>query len=150
MLPCEWQGVAMEGVIDRVDSQQTSEGPVIQLIDYKTGQAAALRAAIKQGEDTQLPYYAALMAEQGEAPGEIAAAYWFLDESERIVELNLPDVQANARVLVQGIGSELQRMREGAPLPALGEGRTCDFCEARGLCRKDDWAAEDLMVETDA
>ena len=30
--------------------------------------------------------------------------------------------------------------RTGAPLPALGEGRLCDFCEARGLCRKDDWA----------
>ena len=27
-----------------------------------------------------------------------------------------------------------------AALPALGEGRVCDYCEARGLCRKDDLA----------
>ena len=152
--PPSWQGVSMEGVIDRVDSQPAHEnkqdGPVIQLIDYKTGQAATLRAAVKQGEDTQLPFYAALMAAQGEAPGEIAAAYWFLDESDRIVELNLLNVQASAELLVEGMGSELQRIRESAPLPALGEGRACDFCEARGLCRKDDWAAEDLMVGEEA
>ncbi len=148
--PPAWQGITMEGVIDRVDSQPSQAGPVTQLIDYKTGQAATLRAAVKQGEDTQLPYYAALMAAQGAGvgvgPGEIAAAYWFLDESERIIELNLPDVQASAELLVQGIGSELQGIRDGAALPALGEGQSCDFCEARGLCRKDDWAAEDLMV----
>jgi ATP-dependent helicase/nuclease subunit B len=101
-----------------------------------------------------LPYYAALMAAQGAGvgvgPGEIAAAYWFLDESERIIELVLPDVQASAEQLIEGIGDELQRLRKGQPLPALGEGRACDFCEARGLCRKDDWAADDLMMEEGA
>ena len=156
--PPSWQGISMEGVIDRVDSQPSHEskqdGPVIQLIDYKTGQAATLRAAIKQGEDTQLPYYAALMAAQGAGvgvgPGEIAAAYWFLDESDRIIEFDLPNVQASAELAVEGIGLELQAIREGAALPALGEGRSCDFCEARGLCRKDDWAAEDLMAGEEA
>ena len=170
--PAAWAGVSMHGVIDRVDSlpeqsgqqrgqqrgQQSGpqsrhkpgDGPVTQLIDYKTGQAAALRAAVKQGEDTQLPYYAALMAAQGEAPGDIAAAYLFLDESERIIELALPDVQLSAALLVEGIGGELQRLRACEPLPALGEGRTCDFCEARGLCRKDDWAADSLMGEEGA
>jgi ATP-dependent helicase/nuclease subunit B len=24
-------------------------------------------------------------------------------------------------------------------MPALGEGSVCDFCEVRGLCRKDHW-----------
>ena len=150
-LPPSWNGVTMEGVIDRVDSREMKTGgTATQLIDYKTGQAAALRLAVNQGEDTQLPYYAALMAAQGEAPGEIAAAYLFLDESDRIVELSLPNVQLSAEVLMAGIGNELQRIRESAPLPALGEGRSCDFCEARGLCRKDDWAAEDLLAEEGA
>ena len=26
-----------------------------------------------------------------------------------------------------------------APLPALGEGSVCEWCAARGLCRKDFW-----------
>jgi ATP-dependent helicase/nuclease subunit B len=152
--PPEWGGITMQGVIDRVDSLPTLSGPATQLIDYKTGQSADLRAAVKQGEDTQLPYYAALMAAQGAGvavgPGEIAAAYLFLDESEHIIELTLPDVRSSAELLVDGIGRELQRVREGQPLPALGEGKVCDFCEARGLCRKDDWAADDLMVEEGA
>jgi len=35
------------------------------------------------------------------------------------------------------------RVREGAALPALGEGVACDWCAARGLCRRDHWTAEE-------
>jgi ATP-dependent helicase/nuclease subunit B len=145
-LPPDWAGVEMHGRLDRVDSVHGADGPLTQLIDYKTGQAAALRSAVKQGEDTQLAFYAALMAAQGEAPGDIAAAYVFLDESERIIELPLPEVQARAELLVEGIGIDLARLRQGAAMPALGEGRSCDFCEARGLCRKDEWSGEELIT----
>jgi ATP-dependent helicase/nuclease subunit B len=34
----------------------------------------------------------------------------------------------------------MQGIAQGAALPALGEGVACDFCKARGLCRKDFWA----------
>ena len=27
-----------------------------------------------------------------------------------------------------------------AGMPALGEGETCDYCAARGICRKDHWS----------
>ena len=141
-LPPEWAGTEMHGVLDRVDSVPGADGPLIQLIDYKTGQAAALRSIVRQGEDTQLAFYAALMGAQGEAPGDIAASYVFLDESDKVVELPLPDVQVSAEQLVEGIGVDLSRLRLGAPMPALGEGRSCDFCDARGLCRKDDWSGE--------
>jgi ATP-dependent helicase/nuclease subunit B len=42
--------------------------------------------------------------------------------------------------LVEGIRTDFQRMRAGAPMPALGEGKACQYCDARGLCRKDHWA----------
>ena len=142
--PSEWAGTEMHGVLDRVDSVPGVDGPLIQLIDYKTGQATALRSIVRQGEDTQLAFYAALMGAQGQAPGDIAASYLFLDEGEKVVELPLPDVQARAGLLVEGIGIDLSRLRQGAAMPALGEGRSCDFCDARGLCRKDDWSGEDL------
>ena len=142
--PPEWAGTEMHGVLDRVDSVPGVDGPLIQLIDYKTGQATTLRSIVRQGEDTQLAFYAALMGAQGEAPGDIAASYVFLDEGEKVVELPLPDVQAHAGLLVEGIGVDLSRLRQGAAMPALGEGRSCDFCDARGLCRKDDWSGEAL------
>jgi ATP-dependent helicase/nuclease subunit B len=31
-------------------------------------------------------------------------------------------------------------LRGGAGLPALGEGASCEYCAARGLCRRDDWS----------
>src|SRR5205085_1545203 len=40
-----------------------------------------------------------------------------------------------------GRAAEFERLRAGAGLAALGEGRVCDYCEARGLCRRDHWSA---------
>ena len=42
--------------------------------------------------------------------------------------------------LLEGLAQDLARLREGAPLPALGEGAACEHCSARGLCRRDHWA----------
>ena len=50
------------------------------------------------------------------------------------------DVVALRDQLVEGILHDFERIAEGAPLPALGEGAVCDWCAARGLCRKDFWA----------
>ncbi len=140
--PPEWGGVQMHGVIDRVDSVPGDDGPVIQLIDYKTGSAAALRQLVKRPqEDTQLAFYAALMSRQSAAVGDIEAIYLPLDDSEGIRAIAHVGVDQTAERLVQGIGGELQRLREGAPMPALGEGSACMHCDARGLCRRDHWPA---------
>ena len=142
--PEAWQGIAMHGVIDRIDCVSGNHGPVTQLIDYKTGDTASLRAKVKQPqEDTQLPFYAALAIEQGRAVGEIgplAAMYLSLDDTKAITEVPHPDVERSAQALVDGLGRDLARLRGGAALPALGEGRACEHCDARGLCRRDQWA----------
>jgi ATP-dependent helicase/nuclease subunit B len=137
--PPGWGAVQMHGVIDRVDCVNSRGVPVTQLIDYKTGSSQALRDAIKQGEDTQLPFYAALMAGQSEAPGDFSALYLMLDESDKVREVPHPGVQESAAALVDGIGHDLARLAGGAALPALGEGSACDHCDARGLCRRDHW-----------
>ena len=47
-----------------------------------------------------------------------------------------------AAALYEGMAHDLARIAAGAPLPALGDGSVCDWCEARGLCRKDFWHAD--------
>lgn len=140
--PEAWQGIAMQGVIDRIDSVA---GPVTQLIDYKTGATQSLRHLMKRPqEDTQLPFYAALAIEQGRAAGEIGpldAIYLSLDDAKAVIEVRHPDVAHSAAALVDGLGQDLARVRAGAALPALGEGSACEHCDARGLCRRDQWAA---------
>src|SRR5438105_15421056 len=72
----------MHGVIDRVDSVPAAEGPLTQLIDYKTGSGDRLRELVKQPlEDTQLAFYAAVMAQQSQVGGDIAALYLPVDDS---------------------------------------------------------------------
>ena len=55
--------------------------------------------------------------------------------------VELPGVAEDAQALLAGLADEWPRLRAGAGLPALGEGKVCDTCEARGLCRRDHWSA---------
>ncbi|MBC7954644.1 MAG: PD-(D/E)XK nuclease family protein [Cytophagales bacterium] len=132
--PPEWKGMGLHGRIDRMDHVPGA----IELIDYKTGSPGSLKDKVKQPlEDTQLAFYVALM--QAEATVPLQASYLAL--GRKIESIEHPDVETSARALVQGLGHDLDRIRHGAGMPALGEGQVCDFCEARGLCRRDHWSA---------
>nr|WP_255719735.1 PD-(D/E)XK nuclease family protein [Pelomonas sp. P8] len=124
-------GVTLQGRIDRIDT--TPAGPL--LLDYKTGRAKDLKDKLKTPlEDTQLAVYALLM----DAGPTLQAAYLAMDEPDSLVTVPHPEVSATAQVLRDGLQADLSAVLAGQPLPALGEGRVCDYCEARGLCRKDD------------
>ena len=136
------------GRIDRIDRNDLAirvgeghgaGGPVLEVLDYKTGDAAQFRRAVADPlEDTQLAVYAALLRSEG----PLHAAYLALDGRGAPQRIGHEGVQASADALLAGLGDELARLRAGAPLPALGEGAVCDRCEARGLCRRDHWAAQ--------
>ena len=122
----------LKGQIDRID--EVTDGATL-LIDYKTEPLARTRDRIKAGnEDTQLPFYALLSG--ADAP---RAAYLNLAEREAPSLHELPELPMLAAQLYEGMAHDLARIAAGEPLPALGEGSVCDWCEARGLCRKDFW-----------
>jgi len=126
-------GVVVKGRIDRIDDAKG----VTWLLDYKTGDAKGLKDKVAAKlEDTQLATYALLSG----AEPSLQAAYLVLDDGKGIALLPHEDVSDTALALREGLQADLMAIREGAPLPALGEGRVCDYCEARGLCRRDDWA----------
>ena len=119
----------LEGRLDRID--EDSKGTM--LIDYKTGSLDSLKKRVADPlEDTQLAVYAALHATE-------RAGYLALDNKDAIVFVEHEAVDQSAAILIEGLGDDLHDMRDGAPLPALGEGMACEFCAMRGLCRKDDW-----------
>lgn len=126
-------GLVLKGRIDRIDEAPSGTW----LLDYKTGDAKALKAKTEARlEDTQLATYALL---SGAAPS-LQAAYLVLDDGKGVTVLPHDDVRTTAQALREGLQADLLALRDGTPLQALGEGRLCDFCEARGLCRKDDWS----------
>lgn len=127
-------GLVLKGRLDRIDESPAGTW----LLDYKTGDAKGLKDKLAAPlEDTQLATYALLSG----ATDDLKAAYLVLDDGTGITVLPHEQVSETALALRDGLQSDLEAIHGGALLPALGEGRVCDFCEARGLCRKDDWSA---------
>ena len=126
----------IRGQLDRIDRQPSPEGAMAVVIDYKTETRASTEERIKHPmEDTQLAFYAALLPEE-----TLRAAYLSLGEGAAgAAWLEQTEVLAARDALTEGLPHDMDRVAAGAPMPALGEGRACDFCAARGLCRKDFW-----------
>ncbi|NQW93303.1 MAG: PD-(D/E)XK nuclease family protein [Polaromonas sp.] len=125
--------IELVGKIDRID--QMPDGSRL-VIDYKTEASATTKARINDAtEDTQLAFYAALLEDD-----TLTAAYVNLGEKEATRTYAQAEIVELRDDLMGGILSDMERIAEGAPLPALGEGEACEFCAARGLCRRDFWS----------
>jgi ATP-dependent helicase/nuclease subunit B len=133
--------IELTGRLDRIDAHVDS--PVagrLLLLDYKARAADELRRGLKEpGEDVQLPFYGLLLDGRAEQ-----AAYLSFDrakEGDAGVELVRP--QQSFGELIDAVSSrlqsDLQRIADGAPLPAIGAESVCRYCEMRGLCRRDFW-----------
>lgn len=125
------------GTIDRVDQLPANDDgeATVMVIDYKTENQTRTQSRIKQPlEDTQLAFYAALLPHD-----TLRAAYLNVGEKDGSKSFEQTEVVAARDALVHGIITDMERIGEGAVLAALGEGAACEFCAARGLCRKDWW-----------
>jgi ATP-dependent helicase/nuclease subunit B len=128
-------GLKLQGRLDRVDILAGSGATEHFVMDYKTEGVQSLKKRVADPlEDTQLAFYAALLGKQ-----EVSAAYLAVGEKETTL-ISQPQVREAVPTLLAGLADDAQRMREGHALPAMGEGMACDYCAARGLCRKDFWA----------
>ena len=147
--PLAWQGGALAGIVlrgrlDRIDLLSGSDGMELLLLDYKTGSVKSLKDKVaKPLEDSQLAVYAALMDAQPlegvEANRPLRAVYLALDDAHRIEQVEHEHPLQTSQAMLVGLGQDLLSMHAGQALSALGEGEACDYCEARGLCRRDDW-----------
>ena len=124
--------LTLVGQIDRVD--RLADGSAL-LLDYKTEARQTTAQRIKTPlEDTQLAFYAALLDED-----RVTSAYVNVAEKAGTRSYAQPGIEALRTQLLVGIASDVARMAAGEVLPAIGSGQTCDYCAARGLCRKDFW-----------
>lgn len=118
------------GKIDRIDRLPDGQPMVM---DYKTEARSTTADRIgSPQEDTQLPFYAALLSDD-----PLTAAYVNLGEKEPTKSYPQEDIVDLRDQLIESIVSDMHRIAEGARLPAIGEGKACDYCDARGLCRRD-------------
>ena len=157
-------GLELAGRIDRIDHNASGAHFIL---DYKTGSQNELKQRTRDGaEDVQLPFYALLL----DAAPSTRAAYLSLSVNKSEGEPQLFEygsqpkgrgknktqrnpaelaslLRRRAAQLLAGMESDMQRIGAGAPLRSLGEGKACQWCEARGLCRRDWWT---VAAETPA
>ncbi len=130
--PLQAAGVSVRlvGQLDRIDRNADGD---LMVIDYKTTRAASLKARLKEREDHQLAFYALLLD-----PAPLRAAYVAIDDDPDAV-LEPDDLAQWRSILHAQLGENLAALAQGAPLPAYGSGKPCDWCTMRGLCRKGAW-----------
>jgi ATP-dependent helicase/nuclease subunit B len=127
--------ITLHGRVDRVDAK----GGARYVIDYKTGAASGLKRKLKDpAEAVQLPFYAWLC--------DAAAAYLPIDEAP-IAALEL-DGETDVDAISRRLPDLLEAIATGAAMPASGIDTVCQFCEARGLCRKGMWEMSRLKPAT--
>lgn len=124
--------VTLVGRLDRLDRGEDG----LAVLDYKTQSRDVLRRKLKEpGEDVQLPFYGLLS-------GAGQAAFVALDDP-RLGEVPWPgDLGEAARREARRIADTWTALAGGTPLPALGAAHTCQWCEMRGLCRRDYWPVD--------
>ena len=133
-------GLTLAGRIDRID--RLADGTAL-VIDYKTEARNKTAERIRScSEDTQLAFYAALLHDD-----TLAGLYLNIGELEATRVYRQTGIVELRDQLLAGIQDDMQRITAGAPMPALGEGAACDFCAARGLCRKDFWESDAATAE---
>ena len=124
--------IKLVGKMDRVDTLADGRRMVI---DYKTESPQTTRDRLADPlNDTQLPFYAALLADD-----DLQAAYVNVGEKDGTKTFSMPTIVEVRDQLIDGILHDMERIAQGDSLPALGEGSACEYCAARGLCRRDYW-----------
>ncbi len=125
--------LVLQGRLDRID--RLPDGTAL-VLDYKTESLDKTKSRVKNPlEDTQMAFYAALLGAQ-----QVQGQYLNMSDRGVVTPLAAKDLELARDALLRGIDDDMARIAAGAALPALGEGAACDYCAARGLCRKDFWA----------
>ena len=127
--------LTLYGRLDRIDTHVEQDHHHC-IIDYKTGSTAS-QADVDCGEDVQLASYALLAGDTS------SVMYLSLDEGNGSVRTRASLEGEDLRSLTHDIRERLQTVinmgREGSPLPAWGDEKTCGYCDFTGLCRKKVW-----------
>ncbi|MGH8666385.1 MAG: PD-(D/E)XK nuclease family protein, partial [Burkholderiales bacterium] len=124
---------SLRGRIDRIDLR--ADGAVA-VVDYKTRARTKLAAELASaGEDVQLPVYALLWDEP------VSEALYLAMDLEEVEPVALEhDVALHAAEVRSRLTELVDRISDGAPLPAQGIEAVCAYCEMHGLCRRRHWS----------
>ncbi len=118
--------LTLGGKIDRVDALPDG---IIEIIDYKTGQAPKTRDPAK---DRQLTVYALAATDEGiykKTPEKVIVSFYFFEDQKKISARRTKEELQMAKNDIAATADEISRS-DFRPTP----GKHCDFCEFRLIC----------------
>jgi ATP-dependent helicase/nuclease subunit B len=139
--------IRIEGYADRFDVS-VHDLELASVIDYKNQSLTKVKQRSEVVlDDPQLLIYARASNESNEIPGRaVSAAEWVAlkaevkkdgDGAERsVVIAEMPDLM---QAFAEQITEDVQLLWSGKPLKAFAPDSVCQYCEARGICRKGTW-----------
>ncbi|QWE17925.1 PD-(D/E)XK nuclease family protein [Polynucleobacter corsicus] len=139
--------IRIEGYADRFDVS-IQDPQAASVIDYKNQSLTRVEQRSEVVlDDPQLLIYARASNESNKIPGRaVNAAEWVAlkadvkkdgDEAERsVVITEMPDLM---QVFSEQMTEDVQSLWSGKPLKAFAPDSVCQYCEARGICRKGMW-----------
>ena len=122
--------IRLKGRLDRVD--QNADGDWM-VLDYKTTDKGKLKRKLAQREDHQLTFYGLLLEQK------VSAAAYVAIDADKPDAIPAEPYNIWRDALEQQLKMDFKNIANGNALPASGTGSTCDWCDARGLCRKGSW-----------
>ena len=122
--------IQLKGRLDRVD--QNADGDWM-VLDYKTTDKGKLKRKLAQREDHQLTCYGLLLEQK------VSAAAYVAIDADKPDAIPAEPYGIWRDALEQQLKMDFKNIANGNALPASGTGSTCDWCDARGLCRKGSW-----------
>ena len=126
------RSLKLRGRLDRVDSNADGTYAVI---DYKTQRVDPLKRKLAdKGEDVQLPVYALLWNQP------VAQALFLSVEREGVTPVPVGEDLAELTEATRlRLATLYDALHDGARLTAQGVDAVCEYCEVRGLCRRNYW-----------
>jgi ATP-dependent helicase/nuclease subunit B len=123
-------------LVGRLDRQD--RGEVSFVLDYKTEANSKTAARLKTPlEDTQMAFYSVLID-----ASPLKLGYLNISEKEDTRLYEVEDIDCLRASFTAGMQTDLTQVVSGRPMPALGAGDLCNYCDVRGLCRKDFWETQ--------
>jgi len=123
--------LSLKGQIDRIDSSNKT----LAIIDYKTG-VTPKRMDVISGEKVQLPSYALLSTNCSRVEYVNIGADNTVSPKAIIKDEELLNLTQQHLVRLKVFAKKLETDME---LPALSDDENCDWCDVKGICRKDYW-----------
>jgi ATP-dependent helicase/nuclease subunit B len=139
--------IRIEGYADRFDVS-IHDPQAASVIDYKNQSLTKVEQRSEVVlDDPQLLIYARASNESNKIPGRaVNAAEWVAlkadvkkegDDAERsVVITEMPELM---QVFSEQMTEDVQSLWSGKPLKAFAPDSVCQYCEARGICRKEMW-----------